>query len=238
MTPSFSHADWFRSRLVVLSDRRPAPGDARTELEVAIEAALREHDGVWLGRHATAQLDLEQELEEADAGAGALGRWSVLDEAAARPDAAMDGWAAYVRANAAYAEQILESISPDGAVWINGSRWLLVAPALRQLGHRGPIGLVLDVPFPAPGRLEALPWHGDVIAALCELDLVGFRTPACAERFEACCARTGRRDRPRIGGSPGESASASHGALPGWVPSFLQLLAGPGRGARRGELTA
>ncbi len=182
MTPRFSHADWFRARLIVLSDRRPAPGAARTEMEAAIEAALHEHDGVWLGRHTPeadgvevgASAEVAAEIDagaDADAGAGDLEGWSVLDEAAVRPGGAMEAWARYARANTAYAERIVESVSSDGVVWINGSRWLLVAPALRQLGHRGPIGLVLDVPFPAPVRLEALPWHIDVMAALCQLDL-------------------------------------------------------------------
>jgi trehalose 6-phosphate synthase len=235
VTPSFSHADWFRARLIVLSDRRPAPGVARTELEAAIEAALREHDGVWLGRHAP---EAEAGAEaDADVDAGELEGWSVLDEAAVRPGAAMEGWARYARANTAYAERIVESVSSDGVVWINGSRWLLVAPLLRQLGHRGPIGLVLDVPFPAPVRLEALPWHVDVMAALCQLDLIGLRAPTCAEHFDACRAHTGQRQRPRVEVFPDGIASPSHAAPSGWVARFLQLLTGASRRTPR-ALTA
>ena len=83
----------------------------------------------------------------------------------------------------AYAERISESVSAQGMVWINGHRWLLVPSALREHGHRGPIGLLLDVPFPTRARLEALPWYGDLMTALCQLDLIGFRTPSRVKAY-------------------------------------------------------
>jgi len=153
----------------------------------------------------------------------------VLEGASVGWGASIDGWATLVRANAAYAERIVESVSPDGSVWINGHRWLLVAPALREHGHRGPIGLLFDVPFPSRARLEALPWYDDVMSALCQLDLLGLRTPACIDHFEACRVRAGQR-RPWSGVFPDGIARRSSAAPPEWVASFLQLL---GRSARR-----
>jgi hypothetical protein len=223
--PSSSHADWFRSQLVVLSDRRPALGAPRTGLESAIEWALRRHDGVWLVRHSEAQSC----AGGADAGSGEREGWSVLDGVPAEPRTWMDDWACYVRANAAYAERIIESVRPDGAVWINGHRWLLVAPALREHGHRGPIGLLFDVPFPAHSRLEVLPWYADLMSALCELDLLGFRARACADNFEACRVRAGQH-RPRIEIFPKVVESTDRTDPAEWVTSFLQLL---GSAARR-----
>lgn len=218
MTLSFSHAHSVRSRLVVLSDRRPAPGAPRTGLESAIERALREHDGVWMVRRA-------------ETGA-ALGpgdpdeRWSVLDSVSAP---SMDDWAGYVRANASYAERIIEVIHPGGTVWVHGQRWLLIASALRGHGHRGPIGLSLDVPFPPPARLETLPWYGDVMGALCQLDLLGLRSPQCADHFDACHARAGRI-RPRL-------EVVSDGVVSTeWVTSFLALLDTVARREARREL--
>ncbi len=206
MTLSFSHAHSVRAHLVVLSDRRPAPGAPRNGLESAIEQALRERDGVWLVRRAESR---------AEPVAGDPGeRGSVLDGIAAQ---SRDDWAGYVRTNASYAERIIEVISPGGAVWIHGHRWLLVASALRGHGHRGPLGLLLDAPFPAPARLEALPWYADVMGALSQLDLIGFQSRECADNFEACRARAGR-DRPRIEVYPDGAGS------PAWVTSFLALL--------------
>lgn len=217
MTLSFSHAHSIRSRLVVLSDRRPAPGSPRTGLESAIERALREHDGVWMVRRAETGSDL---------GPGDLGERSLLDEVSAP---SMDDWAGYVRANASYAERIIEVIHPGGKVWVHGHRWLLVASALRGHGHRGPIGLSLDVPFPPPARLEGLPWYGDVMGALGQLDLLGLRSPQCADHFDACHARAGRI-RPRIEVVPDGAGSTE------WVTSFLALLDTVARRESRREL--
>jgi Glycosyltransferase family 20 len=230
MTPSFSYETWFRSPLVVLSDRRPAPGTPRTGLESAIEWAVREHDGLWMVRHGAAGAL----PEAAEAGARARERWSVLgdglgDTAAAARSAA-DGWTGYVRANAAYAERIIESVSAQGMVWLNGHRWLLVPAALREHGHRGPIGLVLDVPFPARARLEALPWSNEVLAALSQLDVIGLRTPACIAHFEASLARTGER-RPWLGVVPSGAEPAGRAGPPEWVASFLHQLGAAARPA-------
>ncbi len=202
---TFAHAHQTRSRLVVVSDRRPPAGAPRTEVEAAIEHALREHDGVWLAGH--------------EAPGSWPERWSVLDGAPAR--SATDAWDGYVRRNASYAERIIEVISAGGTIWINGHRWLLLGAMLRAHGHRGPVGLLLDTPFPPPARLEALPWYGDVMTALCQLDVLGLATRDCADHFEAC--RAGR-PRPRIevfadgAGPPATAVPAER------VASFLPRL--------------
>jgi hypothetical protein len=207
---SFAHAHRARARLVVVSDRRPVPGAFRTEVEAVIEHAVREHDGIWLVAH-----EVPGSWPE---------RWSVLDGAPART--ATYEWDRYVRWNASYAERTVEMISSGGTIWIYGHRWLLVGAALREHGHRGPVGLLLDTAFPPRDRLEALAWHADVMAALCQLDLIGFLTRACADHFEACCAG---RHPPRIdvfseGAGPAEQiasflprlhATGPPGAAPG-----------------------
>ena len=223
MMPSYSHETWFRSPLVVLSDRRPAPGTPRSGLESAIEWAVREHDGLWLVRHGAAGAP----PEAAEASARARERWSVFGDAPGDAPVSTrsvaDGFTGYVRANAAYAERIIESVRPQGMVWINGHRWLLVPAALREHGHRGPIGLVLDVPVPARAQLEALPWAGEVLAALSQLDMLGLRTPTCVDHLEACFARTGGR-RPWLGVVPGGAEPAGRAGPPEWVASFLHRL--------------
>jgi hypothetical protein len=199
-----------RASLVVLSDRKPTSGAARSGVESAIERALREHDGIWLARPASE-------------GAGAWHARGGSRDHELRPlfgDPAAyskDDWAHYVRANTAYAERIVELAAADGAVWIHGDRWLLVAQVLRRCGHRGPIGLLFDAPFPARPWFEALPWHGELKAALCQLDLIGFQGPQWAHNFEASTADAVRR--PRIGVFPNLMESDE------WVRSFLEQLA-------------
>jgi Glycosyltransferase family 20 len=224
---SFSPARSLRARLIVLSDRRPPSGASRSGLETAIEWAMHEHDGVWLARRpeTAPKAVVDAASGAASAGAGGLdGAWSVLGGWPAEVRAWRDEWAAYARTNATYAERIIELVSSDGTVWINGHRWLLVASALREYGHRGPIGLLLDVPFPAPRQLDALPWHAEVMAAVDRLDLLGLRSPTCADHFGLCRTRRGRSG-PQIEVFPDGLEAAARTDPSGWVTSFLHLLA-------------
>jgi hypothetical protein len=186
----------------VLSARRPAPGHPRTGEESAIEAVLREQDGLWLAPPA---------------------------EPASHVDAStLDGWGDYVLANTSFAERILELVSPGGMVWIHGHAWLLAAAALRVHRHRGPIGLLLDAPFPPHDRLGRLPWFGDVMAALGQFDLIGVRSPDCAHNYEVCRLRAGRR-RPWLEIVPHDAGAAPRRDPLEWVTSFLRLLASAAR---------
>lgn len=221
---SFSPARSLRAQLIVLSDRRPPPGASRSGLEAAIDWAMHEHDGVWLARRPETAPNT---VVDGESGAGAGGlevAWSVFGGAPTEVGAWRDEWAAYARTNTTYAERIIELVSSDGTVWINGHRWLLVAAALREYGHRGPIGLLLDVPFPAPRQLEALPWRAEVMAAIERLDLLGLGSPACADHFEL--GRTRRtRSGPQIEVFPDGPEAAARTDPSGWVKSFLHLLA-------------
>lgn len=225
VTQSFLHAYQPRAQLVVLSDRRPAPGTARTEMESAIEWAIREHDGIWLVRYA----NVSDCSEAPDGDSFDRGRWCVFDGFPARQRSSMQNWSDYVLSNASYAEKIIEMVSSDGMVWIYGHCWLLVASALRQHGYRGPIGLSLDIPFPPITRLQALPWYANLMAALCQVDLVGFLTQDCAVHFEACRSRAGQH-RPWIGVFPNGIESAAHKGPAERAAGFLTLL---GSAARR-----
>jgi hypothetical protein len=227
MMRSFPHAP-VPARLVVLSDRRPPPGAQRTGVELTIAQALREHDGLWLAHH----VEPDSWSGEGDAGFH-NDDWSVFAVVPAQPRSTSGEWTDYVRRNAAYAEQIIETVSPSGAVWINGHRWLLVATALRRYGHRGPIGLLLDVPFPSHRHLEALPWYAELIPALYQLDLVGFRTLECAGNFEACAVES--RCRPWLGVfSNGVETTACNNLTK--ATGFLPILLSAARELRKGIL--
>ena len=50
---------------------------------------------------------------------------------------------------------------------------LLVASELRRLGHRGPLGLFLHVPFPGADLFRLIPWADRLLEGILEFDLVG-----------------------------------------------------------------
>jgi trehalose 6-phosphate synthase len=124
-----------------------------------------------------------------------------------------EDWQCYQEVNEAFAKVAVELVPPDAAVWAHDYHLLLVARALRRLGHRGPIGHFLHIPCPSPDVFSMLPWAEEVIDALLEFDVLGFQTRGHVENFRQCVgmlspARVGddavehRSRRIRIGAFP------------------------------------
>jgi trehalose 6-phosphate synthase len=200
------------SRLLVMSNRTPAPrGDDRGRevggLVSALEPALRQRDGIWLGwsgreREGDPSLIFDEDSTPARASFDYPARWrrdfyaglcnralwplfhGLLDRA--RYEDA--DWAAYVEANDAYARFSRQLVGPDATVWVHDYHLLLAGRALRRAGHRGPIGLFVHVPFPTREAFETFPWADDLIDAMSWFDLVGFHCHRWAENFRACAA--------------------------------------------------
>jgi alpha,alpha-trehalose-phosphate synthase [UDP-forming]/trehalose-phosphatase len=207
------------NRLLVMSNRTPGPrGDDRGRevggLVSALEPALRERDGIWLGwsgreREGEPDLVFDEDSLPARASFDYPARWrrdfyaglcnralwplfhGLLDRA--RYEDA--DWTAYVEANDAYARFARQLVGPDASIWVHDYHLLLAARALRRVGHRGPIGLFVHVPFPTCDAFETFPWADDLIDAMSWFDLVGFHCHRWAENFRACAAT--RRGEPR-----------------------------------------
>jgi alpha,alpha-trehalose-phosphate synthase [UDP-forming]/trehalose-phosphatase len=202
-----------RTGLLVVSNRMPAtdePGRTRSVggLVAALEPALREREGTWLGwsgqecdgsveltfsgdaRPMRAAFDLTRRWRTLFYG-GFCNRslWPLLHGFPGRVRYADDEWAAYVEANHAYGQFAADLVDPEGVVWVHDYHLLLTASALRHRGHRGPIGLFLHVPFPAPDVFETMPWAHEMLQSMMAFDLVGFHTGHWALNFLAS-ART------------------------------------------------
>ncbi len=207
------------NRLLVMSNRTPAPrGDDRGRevggLVSALEPALRQRDGIWLGwsgreREGEPGLVIDDDSLPARASFDYPARWrrdfyaglcnralwplfhGLLDRA--RYEDAE--WSAYVEANDAYARFARQLVGADATVWVHDYHLLLAARALRRAGHRGRIGLFIHVPFPAGEAFDTFPWADDLIDAMSWFDLVGFHCHRWAENFRACA--TAGRGKPR-----------------------------------------
>jgi alpha,alpha-trehalose-phosphate synthase [UDP-forming] len=205
-----------RTGLLVVSNRTPPPlgGKQRSVggLVSALEPALREHGGVWLGwsgeesdgdrplivddssRPVRASFDLtpawRQHFYE-----GLCNRalWPLFHGFPGRACYADSDWQAYVEANTEFARHASDLVAADGMVWVHDYHLLLTGQALRARGFRGPIGLFLHIPFPPRDLFDTLPWADELIAAMCAYDLVGFHTEQWAANFRHC-ARTRVRD--------------------------------------------
>ena len=92
-------------------------------------------------------------------------------------------WECYRQVNHAFAAAVSELVSPETPVWLHDYHLLLAAQGLRELGHRGPVGLFLHIPFPAPDLFALLPWAEQLLDAMLDFDLLGFHTAAHVENF-------------------------------------------------------
>ena len=139
--------------------------------------------------------------------------WPLLHTFPERMRLGAGEWEVYQRANAAFARAALDLAGQGGSVWAHDYHLLLAARELRRMGHRGPIGLFLHVPFPGSDVLGLLPWADRILDAMLDFDLLGFHTPGYVENFRQCVgtlspARVGddaiehRGRRVRIGAFP------------------------------------
>lgn len=185
-----------QASLVVLSNRMPAPSISRGRevggLVAALEPALANRSAVWLGwsghdrdgasevvvdpnaRPARASFDLPPTLRARYYG-GFCNRalWPLFHQFPGRVRYTDDDWASYVEANQIFARHAANLTTPDGTIWVHDYHLLLVARELRALGHRGPIGLFLHIPFPPRDMLDTVPWRDHLISALLDFDLIG-----------------------------------------------------------------
>lgn len=211
------------AELVVLSNRTPnaaAEGRARQVggLVSALEPALRSCGGVWVGwsgsvgddpvtlklhansRPARATFDLTPVLrDQFYSGFCSQALWPLLHAFPSRARFSDEQWHAYREANAVYARFAASLARPTATIWAHDYHLLLVAARLREIGHRGPIGLFLHVPFPPRDILETLPWCDDILDAMRAFDLLGFHTDQWADNFRICARARDQRggDRSR-----------------------------------------
>lgn len=192
----------------------PSPGG----LVTALEPALRERGGVWVGwAESMDDLPIPDSYEgialrgvpiaadEYDAfyvgfANGTL--WPLYHDAIRSPTFDRRWWQAYVTVNRRYAEVVAETAAPGATVWVHDYHLQLVPQMLRELRPDVKIGFFLHVPFPPQELFVQLPWRREIVEGLLGADLVGFQVPGAATNF----ARLARR----LGGATGTDAFLNH----------------------------
>jgi len=196
------------ARLVVVSNRVAVPdtksGDRAGGLEVAVNAALRQREGVWFGwsgNVATNGDPIETKTIEhnnisyvtTDLGAddyqeyynGFANRvlWPLLHYRFDLAEFSRRDLSGYLRVNDHFANELDKVLRPDDLVWVHDYHLMPLAQALRDRGHRNRIGYFLHIPCPPPEILTALPNHERLLTTLTQYDLVGFQTGDDASNF-------------------------------------------------------
>jgi len=192
--------------LIVVSNRVAPAERGRTStggLAVALQAALKESGGIWLGwsgevtatpaqapkmvtagRITYATLDLSQK-EYTDYYNGFANRilWPLFHYHLDLTDFQPQYFAAYLRGNALFAKMLVPLLKPNDIVWIHDYHLIPLGEKLRCMGITQPLGFFLHTPFPAPEIMVTLPDHRSLLRSLFSYDVVGFQTKSDLRAF-------------------------------------------------------
>jgi trehalose 6-phosphate synthase len=191
-------------RLVVVSNRVATGGDVKPGgLAMAMQAALRDHGGVWFGWNGTIAPDdcwtlhrersgpveyvtmglNRQDHDDYYAGYANRALWPLLHFRPSLVNHTRAGLAGYLRVNALMADRLAALLEPDDIVWIHDYHLMPLAGMLRERGVGNRIGFFLHTPLPPRELLVMLPDHPQVFGALTACDLIGFQTEDDAAAF-------------------------------------------------------
>jgi alpha,alpha-trehalose-phosphate synthase [UDP-forming] len=208
--------------LIVVSNREPylhnhdgAGGVVWTSatggVAVALDALMRERDGVWIA-HGAGSADREvvdasdkirvppgcgaydlrrlwledQEFAAYYAGFSNEGLWPLCHLVDVRPTFRREDWAAYQSVNARFAEAIDEELtSLETPVFIQDYHLALVAPNLRARRPGVRTALFWHIPWPSPDRLRICPWRREILVGLLANDLLAFQLERDRRNFVA-----------------------------------------------------
>ena len=198
-------------RLVVVSNRVPAPGHRASSgpggLAVALEAALKEHGGLWFGwsGESRAAIDVDaletqvadrvtfavtdltkRDVDEYYLGFANRALWPICHYRLDLAHLNERETEAYFRVNDLFARKLARVLEPDDLIWVHDYHLIPLGGFLRARGVTGRIGFFLHIPWPAPEVASALPQYRRLLASLAAYDLVGFQTPRDAENFARC----------------------------------------------------
>jgi trehalose 6-phosphate synthase len=185
------------ARLIVVSNRVPAPQakPAAGGLAVALEAALREHGGVWLGwsgetvngepgptqlrrdgnvTHATVDLNAD-DFRAFYRRYSNQTLWPLFHHRVDLATFDRHDYPGYQRVNRLFAERLMPLLKKGDAVWVHDYHLIPLAEELRRLGCRARIGFFLHIPFPAAEILTILYNHQQLATALLSYDVIGFQ---------------------------------------------------------------
>jgi trehalose-6-phosphate synthase/Kef-type K+ transport system membrane component KefB len=201
-----------RRPLVVVSNREPYmhkyDADGRITVAattggvgVALDALMREKDGVWIAYgDGSADRDVvdagdkvrvppdnpsyelrrlwfdRAEYEAYYGGFANEGLWPLCHLVDVRPQFRTEDWAAYQSVNARFAAAIDEELPTDETpVFIQDYHLALVAAQLRLRRPTARTALFWHIPWPYPDRLRICPWRRELLAGLLANDLVAFQ---------------------------------------------------------------
>jgi len=195
------------SRLVCVANRVAVPraSAAPGGLTVGVLAALAARGGLWFGwsgetsdrRQAEADLHVHRgvtyatidlprrEFERYYNGFCNGVLWPLFHYLANDLPYSSDGRNAWLDVNRRFANALAPLLRSDDLVWVHDYHLIPLGRMLRQTGFAGRIGFFLHIPFPHIEMLRTLPNHAELVADLCQYDLMGFQTTGDLASFRS-----------------------------------------------------
>lgn len=194
-------------RLILISNRVAVPGTRGQRaggLAVAVNAAQKQRDTVWLGwsgrvsegesapppeviqrqRRSYVLLDLPaNDYHEYYNGFANRVLWPILHYRLDLAEFNAVDLGGYLRVNRQFARAAARLLQPDDLVWVHDYHLLTLARELRLRGFDNPCGFFLHIPCPPTDISLALPQHMQTLGALMHYDLVGVQTERDAENL-------------------------------------------------------
>ncbi len=197
------------NRLVVVSNRVPAPGGATQAggLAVALAGLMAQRGGVWFGwsgeisndhsvksvqdggvQYATVDLsETEHDRYYNEFSNSTL--WPLLHSMPELMSFDRRNAQVYRAVNERMATTLAPLLRPNDIIWIHDYHLMAMPALLRARGVKAPIGFFLHIPFPSADMLASVPEAGALIRDLVSADLIGFQTQNDVENFAEAAHR-------------------------------------------------
>ncbi|WP_072674400.1 alpha,alpha-trehalose-phosphate synthase (UDP-forming) [Erythrobacter sanguineus] len=201
-------------RLVVISNRVAVPkargvAGAQGGLSGALNAALKDHGGIWFGWSGqesedpegnihlqrsdgvtTATIDLSaRDIEEYYNGYANSTLWPLFHYRLDLTRYERETGKGYERVNERFADCVSPLIEPDDLIWVHDYHLLPLGERLRARGIANRIGFFLHIPWPPTRLFVSLPFHERLVRTMLEYDLIGFQTDEWRESFLHYCRK-------------------------------------------------
>ncbi len=180
---------------------------AQGGLAGALNAALKDHGGVWFGwsgqesEDRTGNMDLQRtdgvttatiDLSTRDVGEYYNGYanstlWPLFHYRIDLARFEQKTGEGYERVNDRFAESVMPLVEEDDLVWVHDYHLIPLGERLRSRGIKNRIGFFLHTPWPPTRLLTSLPYHERLVRTLLAYDLVGFQTEEWLSSFVHYC---------------------------------------------------
>ncbi|OBV09865.1 Trehalose-6-phosphate synthase [Erythrobacter dokdonensis DSW-74] len=182
---------------------------AQGGLAGALNAALKQHGGIWFGWSGqesddaagnihlqrndgvtTATIDLShRDIDEYYNGYANSTLWPLFHYRLDLTQYERETGKGYERVNERFAECVTPLIEPDDLIWVHDYHLLPLGARLRARGIGNRIGFFLHIPWPPARLFVSLPFHERLVRTMLDYDLIGFQTDEWRESFLHYCRK-------------------------------------------------